>query len=67
MKITDVKTHVVKMPSTMPWVFVSVETDEGRHRLGRMYRLHRVTLILKFSWFEGLKPSNQFVIGIDAS
>lgn len=62
MKITDVKTHVVKMPSTMPWVFVSVETNEGVTGWGEC-----TDYIANPQLVRGIEAVKPFVIGIDAS
>ena len=62
MKITDVKTHVVKMPSAMPWVFVSVETDEGVTGWGEC-----TDYLSNPELVRGIDAVKRFVIGIDAS
>ena len=62
MEITDVKTHVVKMPYTMPWVFVSVETDEGVTGWGEC-----TDYIANPQLVRGIEAVKPFVIGVDAS
>ena len=62
MKITDVKPHVVKMPDTMPWVFVSVETDEGVTGWGEC-----TDYIANPQLVRGIEAVKPWVIGIDAS
>ncbi|MDP6822022.1 MAG: mandelate racemase/muconate lactonizing enzyme family protein, partial [Dehalococcoidia bacterium] len=63
MKITDIKTYVVKVSdqsSPWPWLFVEVETDEGITGLGEATDTHAAPALI--TAFETIKP---MIVGED--
>ena len=63
MKITDIKTYVVKVSdrsSPWPWLFVEVETDEGITGLGEATDTHAAPALI--TAFETIKP---MIVGVD--
>ena len=62
MKITDVKTHVVRLNEGLAWVLVSVETDEGVTGWGEC-----TDYIANPQLVRGIEAVKPFVIGVDAS